>query len=174
MGLRKLSEGSILHYGREVRTEKAKQALRRDIGLVFQHSDDQLFSPTVLEDVAFGPLNLGLSAGEAKEKSHAILRKFGAESLSGAHTHTLSGGQKRIISLAAALVMEPKALLLDEPTNDLDSESRDRVVDILRSRSIAFITVSHDSRLLEDIADRLVLMENGVLQNTMLKVGCCN
>lgn len=163
-GLRKLSSGRLLHRGEPVRKEKQRIALRREVGFVFQNPDDQLFSPTVLEDVAFGPLNLGFSPERAMAASLETLDRLGIGHLAESRTHTLSGGQKRIVSLATVWVMKPKALLLDEPTNDLDAGTRSRVVELLRENAESFVLVSHDESLVQSLTETVVRLTTGRIE----------
>ncbi len=160
-GLRPLSVGTLLHHGEAVTTPSQLQALRKDVGIVFQNAEDQLFSPTVLEDVAFGPLNLGFSQAEAQTQSEAVLARLGVADLAPRLTHTLSGGQQRMVALATALVMAPKALLLDEPTNDLDATGRATLIKILRESGLALVLSSHEPGFLETLATRTVRLEQG-------------
>ncbi|GAB6057422.1 energy-coupling factor ABC transporter ATP-binding protein [Desulfonatronum parangueonense] len=156
VGLVPLNKGSLLFQGRPVRTPKDLARLRRLVGLVFQNPDDQLFSPTVLEDVAFGPLNLGLSQSEAQDASLAMLDRLHLAHLAHHQPHTLSGGQKRLVCLATVLVMRPLALLLDEPTNDLDPDSRQLLFQALQATPCAMVIASHDQQLLSALTDRVV------------------
>jgi len=159
-----IASGTLRHRGEPVTTEAERHALRREVGVVFQHADDQLFSPTVIEDVAFGPLNLGWGSAKATERSHALLERLGIGALADAVTHTLSGGQKRMVALATVLVMEPAVLLLDEPTNDLDAASRARLIRLLKERETAVLVVSHDNALLDALElDRRLALEAGRL-----------
>ena len=158
VGLIPLRQGSLLLHGRPVRTKADLTALRRSIGLVFQNPDDQLFSPTVLEDVAFGPLNLGRSPSQARAESLAVLDQLNLSHLAHRQPHTLSGGQKRLVSLATVLVMKPQALLLDEPTNDLDARSRDMVLQVLAATPQAMLIAGHDLELLDILTTRRILL----------------
>lgn len=158
VGLIPLRHGSLLFQGSPVRTKTDLAALRRNIGLVFQNPDDQLFSPTVLDDVAFGPLNLGRSSPEARTESLAVLDQLNLSHLAHRQPHTLSGGQKRLVSLATVLVMKPQALLLDEPTNDLDARSRDMVLQILAATPQAMLIASHDLELLDILTTRRIFL----------------
>ena len=146
--------GRVLLRGRPLATEKDFRALRREVGLVLQNADDQLFHATVLEDVAFGPLNLGLSPEEARVRAEETLARLGLDHLTDRLTHRLSGGEKRLAALAAILSMRPRALLLDEPTNDLDPAHRRRLAEILRElardASLGWIIVSHDFDFLQE------------------------
>ena len=114
-GLVRPSKGLVRFHGKALHDEKGFHALRCKVGFVLQHADDQLFFPTVLEDVAFGPLNLGLSAAEAGEQARATLQRLGLSCFEQRLTHHLSGGEKKLVALATVLAMDPEALLLDEP-----------------------------------------------------------
>lgn len=154
VGLVPVSQGELVFQGRVVRTRTDLAKLRRCVGFVFQNPDDQLFSPTVLEDVAFGLLNLGCSQAEAQNRSLAVLEGMNLAHLAQRQPHTLSGGQKRLVSLATVLVMQPEALLLDEPTNDLDIRSREMVLDVLEHVERTMVVASHDQELLDRLVDR--------------------
>ena len=143
-GLARPQSGQVLFHGLPLNTENDFYALRCKVGFVLQHAEDQLFFPTVLEDVAFGPLNLGLAADEARERAIETLRDLGLAGFEDRLTHRLSGGEKKLVSLAAVMAMQPEALLLDEPTNGLDNDARQRIIDILSSLDTARITISHD------------------------------
>ena len=161
MGLIKPDSGRVLHMGRGVETDKDWTELRRNLGLVFQNADDQLFSPTVIEDVAFGPLNLGQGPDQALETARAVLRDLGLEKLEDRVTHKLSGGEKRLVSLATVLAMRPRGLLMDEPTNDLDPDTRARLIEIVRGLDMACLIVSHDWDFLAQTTDPVLAMELG-------------
>ena len=165
-GLRPLASGRLLFRGRPVQGRKDLRALRRSVGLVFQNSDDQLFSPTVLEDVAFGPLNLGCSNEEALQKAQAILTKLGIRHLAEYSPHQLSGGQKRLVALATAIVMEPEVLLLDEPTNGLDAAGRATLAEVLRHEERTLVVVSHEPCFLEQVVSRCLQMDGGRFVDT--------
>lgn len=107
MGLAAPQEGRILFHGRPLETEKDFRELRCKVGLVLQHAEDQLFCPTVLEDVAFGPLNLGCTQDEARDRAASTLERLGLAGFENRLTHRLSGGEKKLVSLATVLVMEP-------------------------------------------------------------------
>ncbi len=148
MGLEMPQSGRILYRGKPVDSETALRNMRCGIGLVMQNSDDQLFSATVLEDVAFGPLNLGLTRRQARDRAMETLEGMGLAELAGRTTHRLSVGEKKMAAIASVLSMRPEALLLDEPTASLDDDARGRVLDILEQQSIARILVSHDKDFL--------------------------
>lgn len=161
MGLLKPQSGTILFKGTEVSDKKDFVSLRREIGLLFQDADDQLFSPTVLEDVAFGPLNLGTSPERAKEAAWQTLDELGLRHLENRVTHHLSGGEKKLVSLATILAMQPRALFLDEPTNNLDPDTRARLIDIITSFELGLIIISHDYDFLAATCTDLAGMEHG-------------
>ena len=161
MGLHRPTEGQLLFKGNEVNEKEKLKKLRRSIGLVFQDADDQLFSPTVIEDVAFGPLNLGKSPEEALEISNRTLEDLGLTELADRVTHRLSGGEKKLVSLATILSMQPEAMLLDEPTNNLDKEIRKRLIEILNKLDIAHMIISHDWDFLSETCTGLYMMNQG-------------
>ena len=161
MGLLKPDSGSIEIFGKPAKEEKDFEIARRKIGLLFQDPDDQLFSPTVLEDVAFGPLNLGKSKNEAIEIARNTLDYLGLAGFEDRVTHKLSGGEKRLVSLATVLSMEPEVLLLDEPTNGLDDPTKDKIKTILNGLNISYILISHGIDFLADVTDAIYRMENG-------------
>ncbi|MFZ0612481.1 MAG: ABC transporter ATP-binding protein [Desulfobacterales bacterium] len=164
MGLLKPDAGRIEIFGRPAAVEADFAAARRRIGLLFQDADDQLFSPTVLEDVAFGPLNLGKSKAEAIAISRKTLSFLGLEGFEDRITIRLSGGEKRLVALATVLAMEPCALLLDEPSAGLDEATKNRLVDILKSLDISYVIVSHEFDFLSEITDRIYTLQNGRVQ----------
>jgi cobalt/nickel transport system ATP-binding protein len=163
VGLIRPSSGEVHAFGRPRRTESDFVEVRAKAGLLFQDADDQLFCPTVAEDVAFGPLNLGKSRAEARAIVHATLDRLGLAHLEERVTHKLSGGQKRLVSLAAVLAMEPDVLLLDEPTNALDQSSRQRLLEILGDLPQSMVIVSHDQEVVERLATRRVFLAGGLL-----------
>ncbi len=164
MGLHRPTAGNLLFKGQQVKSKKDLKELRKSIGLVFQDADDQLFSPTVIEDVAFGPLNLDKSPEQALEISNKTLEDLGLLDLANRVTHRLSGGEKKLVSLATVLSMEPEAMLLDEPTNNLDKDIRERLIDILNSLDIAYMIISHDWDFLNATCTGLALLDQGQVQ----------
>lgn len=161
MGLLKPQTGRVFFNGREARTEDDFAALRRRVGLLFQNADDQLFSPTVLEDVTFGPLNLGQPPTKARETALRTLDMLNLSGFEERVTHKLSGGEKRLVALACVLAMEPEALLLDEPTSGLDPETRERLVGILCNLPVSYVIISHDLDFLDHTTSLLCAMEHG-------------
>ena len=161
MGLIKPSAGRIEIFGKLVNNEKDFIDVRRRIGLLFQDADDQLFSPTVLEDVAFGPLNLGKSKGEAIEIARRTLNFLGLYGFEDRITFKLSGGEKRLVSLATVLAMEPEILLLDEPINGLDMKTKAKLTEVLSGLDLSYILISHDFDFLAETANAIYTMEDG-------------
>lgn len=161
MGLLTPTTGSIEIFGKKRCREKDFSDVRHRIGLLFQDADDQLFSPTVLEDVAFGPLNLGKSREEAIEISRRTLDFLGLKGFENRITFKLSGGEKRLVSLATLLAMEPEVLLLDEPSNALDTSTKSKLINILNSLKLSYIIISHEFDILSETTDMIYSMENG-------------
>jgi cobalt/nickel transport system ATP-binding protein len=148
MGLLKPQKGKIVIFGEEVSKEKDFVAVRQKVGLVFQNPDDQLFCPTVLEDVAFGPLNQGKTPGEAVRLARQTMEKLGLTGFEDRVTYKLSGGEKKLVSLATVLAMQPQLLLLDEPTTGLDTETKHRLVHLLQDLDVGYMIVSHEDAFL--------------------------
>ena len=160
MGLLKHTSGSMEIFGKPVTKEKEFDEVRRKIGLLFQDADDQLFSPTVLEDVAFGPLNLGISRNEAVDIAKKTLESLDLIGFEDRITYKLSGGEKRLVSLATILAMEPEVLLLDEPIAGLDDKTKAKLMGILSNLDLSFIVISHEIDFLFEITDSIYTMEN--------------
>jgi cobalt/nickel transport system ATP-binding protein len=166
MGLHQPTEGKLVFKGNRITNKSDLKKLRKSIGLVFQDADDQLFSPTVIEDVAFGPLNLGKSPKQALEISNTTLENLGLLELANRVTHRLSGGEKKLVSLATVLSMQPEAMLLDEPTNNLDKEIRKRLIGILNGLDIAYMIISHDWDFLSATCNSLYVLDQGQVQQS--------
>jgi cobalt/nickel transport system ATP-binding protein len=158
------SQGDIWVNGRSI-TGGERTDLWKEVGVVFQRSDDQLFAPTVLDDVMFGPLNMGMPMDEAKAAAMEALEAVGAADLLHKLPNYLSGGQKRLVSIAGILAMKPKVIALDEPTSDLDPVHSERIEDLitgLRERfSISVVIATHDLDFAARVADRICLVKNG-------------
>lgn len=139
-------------------------SIRRLVGLVFQNADSQLFSPTVLDDVMFGPLNLGFSPEEARKRAEWALGVVGMKETSKI-PHYLSGGQKRLVAIAGVLAMQPRILVADEPTGDLDPSNARRIEDLLKSlkeeHGISVVVTLHDMDMAARLADRICVVKNG-------------
>ncbi|MFO7559368.1 MAG: ABC transporter ATP-binding protein [Desulfobacterales bacterium] len=161
MGLLKPISGKIEIFGKPVQKEKDFNSVRRRIGLLFQDADDQLFSPTVLEDVAFGPLNMGKSKEEAISISRRVLDFLDLSGFEERVTFKLSGGEKKFVSLAAVLAMEPEVLLLDEPTAGLDGHARAKLIEVLSGLDLSYIVISHEYDFITSVAGHIYTIENG-------------
>jgi len=139
-------------------------SIRKMVGLVFQNADSQLFSPTVLDDVMFGPLNLGLPPEEARKRAEWALDVVGMKEANKI-PHYLSGGQKRLVAIAGVLAMEPRILVADEPTGDLDPSNARRIEALLRSlrdeHGISVVVALHDMDMAARLADRICIVQNG-------------
>jgi cobalt/nickel transport system ATP-binding protein len=163
-GLLMPSQGEITVNGRSVMTGKPGD-LWKEVGVVFQRSDDQLFAPTVLDDVMFGPLNMGMTPEAARAAALGALEDVGAADLVSKLPNYLSGGQKRLISIAGILAMKPRVIAMDEPTSDLDpvhSEMVEKLIMELKNRfGISVVIATHDLDLASRIADRVCLVRNG-------------
>lgn len=166
MGLLKPDSGQILFNGEVVSCGRDWRQLRCKVGFLFQDADDQLFSPTVLEDVAFGPLNMGCDGAEAKSRAIATLNSLGLTDFENRITHQLSGGEKKLVALATILVMEPDILLLDEPTNNLDPATRARLVAILAKLNLPMVIISHDFDFLSKSTDYIYSLDHGHLHKS--------
>ena len=163
VGLERASRGSVQLFGTDCATEKQFRPFRPRIGFLFQDSDDQLFCPTVLEDVSFGPLNTGCPEDEARARAGAALDQLGIAHLADRISHRLSGGEKRLVCLAGLIAMRPDVLLLDEPTNGVDTANERRLRDALHGFPGAMVLVSHDEPFVADLATRAMVIADGVL-----------
>jgi len=161
MGLVKPQSGEVKIFGKERTSEADFAEIRGRIGYLFQDSDDQLFCPTVLEDIAFGPLNLGKSIREARVIVSTTLDSLNLGGYEQRITYQLSGGEKRLVSLATVLAMEPEVLILDEPTNGLDEETSDRITDLLNRSSFTYILISHDMQLVRRTTQKIFQLKRG-------------
>ena len=161
VGLLTPSGGDVEILGRPRRRERDFWDVREQVGLLFQDPDDQLFCPTVAEDVAFGPLNLGSPPEEARETVRRTLRMLGVQHLEDRTTHHLSGGEKRLVSLAAVLAMSPEVLLLDEPTSGLPDDTVERVITILENHVHTCIIISHDRQFLARTTHQICRLSGG-------------
>jgi cobalt/nickel transport system ATP-binding protein len=161
MGLLNPSSGAIKLFGRPLDTEEDFRQAREKIGFLFQNADDQLFSPTVIEDVAFGPLNQGRTPEEAREMALKTLDELNLKGFEDRVTHRLSGGEKKLIALATVLVMAPQVLLLDEPTTGLDENTVVRIIEILKDLEISYIIVSHEYDFLAQTTKEIYSMQKG-------------
>lgn len=168
VGLQRPDRGTVIAFGRPCLAEADFVPVRARVGLLFQHSDDQLFCPTVLDDVAFGPLNLGHPPAAARAIAEGTLAALGLDGFGERLTHRLSGGERRLVALATVLAMEPEVLLLDEPTNGLDEATEARLISHLQGLPQAMLIVSHDRRFLAQLAHRALVLRDGSLSAAQL------
>ena len=163
-GLLMPSQGKILVEGKPL-SEADRSGLWRVVGVVFQEADDQLFAPTVLDDVMFGPLNMGMGREEAEARAREALAAVGGAHLVGRLPNYLSGGEKRLVSIAGILAMRPRVIALDEPTSDLDPVHSARIEELIvglkRDFGIGVVIATHDLDLAARIADRICLVRDG-------------
>jgi cobalt/nickel transport system ATP-binding protein len=152
--------GRIVVDGIEV-GKKTEHEARSRCGMIFQDAEDHLFMPTLLDDVAFGPLNQGCAAGEAQRRAVEAIGQVGLTGLEQRSAHHMSGGQKRAAALATVLSMQVKLLLLDEPGANLDCRSRRRMIEIIEGRSEAMLLATHDLPMIRRLASRVILMDEG-------------
>ncbi|GAA4688134.1 ABC transporter ATP-binding protein [Streptomyces chumphonensis] len=137
--------------------------IRRRVGIVFQDPDDQLFMPTVAEDVAFGPANAGLRGAELDARVHEALRTVGMADAAHRPPHHLSFGQRRRVAVATVLAMRPEILVLDEPSSNLDPAARRELADILRGLDVTVLMVTHDLPYALELCPRAVILSDGVI-----------
>ncbi len=156
-GLLKSSYGSVKLFNRLVNSGE----FYPEIGLVFQNPDDQLFCPTVKDDIAFGPENMGLSPEEIAERVDTALSLTGVSHLKDRVPHHLSGGEKCMVAIASVLAMQPQIILYDEPSANLDLKARRRLIRFLKASPETIILSSHDLELVLEVCDRVILLNQG-------------
>jgi len=161
-GLLVQAAGSVKVDGVLVGPDTARE-VRRKVGLVFQDPNDQLFLPTLMEDIAFGPLNAGTPPAEARQLAEGILDELGLHHVGGRAAHHLSGGERRLAALATVLVSRPELLVLDEPTGDLDARSRQRLVRLLRRREETLLVATHDLEVASALCERGIVLYGGAV-----------
>ncbi len=170
-GLYFAQRGTIAAFGEPLTEERfasdeAALAFRRRVGFVFQNADVQLFNPTVFDEVAFGPLQMGWPKDEVRRRVERALDDFAIAPLRDRSPHRLSGGEKKRVALASVLVLEPEVLLFDEPTASLDPKSASQLIDFLvtcRGSGRTVVTATHDLDIVEDIADHCLVLDAGRL-----------
>jgi energy-coupling factor transporter ATP-binding protein EcfA2 len=155
-------EASVFVDGSPVNPETLHQ-VRRKVGLLFQDPNDQLFCPTVFEDVAFGPEQLGLSKAEARERVSKSLAKAGIPGFEARAPHHLSVGEKRRVCLAGVLACDPSILVLDEPTTSLDPKGRRELKEVLRQIQITKLIATHDLELVVELCSRVIVLDRGAI-----------
>lgn len=161
-GLLTPAAGGVRVAGLSVGPDTVRE-VRRKVGLVFQDPNDQLFLPTLIEDVAFGPLNAGAPPAEARRLAEEILDELGLHHVGGRAAHHLSGGERRLAALATVLVARPDLLVLDEPTGDLDARSRQRLVRLLRRRDETLLVATHDLEVAAALCARGIVLYDGAV-----------
>jgi cobalt/nickel transport system ATP-binding protein len=163
-GIFKPTSGSILVRGEPITRQNSRE-IRKFVGIVFQNPDDQIFSPTVEQDIAFGPTNLGLDAETIHHRVHEALKVVGIEHLAGRVPHHLSGGEKKRVAIAGVIAMEPEVLVLDEPNAGLDPRGvadLNRFINSLSAKyGMTVIFSTHDVALVPEIADYIYVMDKG-------------
>jgi cobalt/nickel transport system ATP-binding protein len=163
------SSGSVSFCGDPLTPERLRDdsfalSFRGRVALVFQNPDVQLFNPTVFDEVAFGPLQMGWSSSEVVSRVNAALETMGITDLRDRPPYRLSGGEKKRVALASVIVLDPEVLLLDEPTSMLDPRSQSQLIDLIQNwkgTSKTVITATHQLEIVEDIAERVVVLEHG-------------
>jgi cobalt/nickel transport system ATP-binding protein len=161
VGLLRPTAGRIAVFGVPRTAERDFHEVRRRVGLLFQEADDQLFCPTVAEDVAFGPLNLGIARQEVRQIVAEALGSVGLEGYERRVTYKLSSGEKRLVALAAVLAMRPEVLLLDEPTSGLDEQATERLTELLVRLPQSMLVVSHQEVLSRRVCDSIITLRGG-------------
>lgn len=154
------SQGEVVMGGIKL-TRRTLPLVRQSVGLVFQDSDNQLFMPTVEEDVAFGPSNMRLEPEEIRRRVTEALDAVGALHLRGASPFRLSGGQKKRVAIATVLSMEPSVLVMDEPTSNLDPRARRQIIDLIPRFGHTTLIATHDMEMVLDLCDRTIVMKQG-------------
>ncbi|HHW20273.1 MAG TPA: ABC transporter ATP-binding protein [Thermodesulfovibrio thiophilus] len=159
MGLLKPTSGTVEIFGKPRHTEKDFIEIRQKIGLLFQDSDSQLFCPTVKEDIAFGPLNLGKTREEAFKIVNETCELLGLKGFEDRITYKLSGGEKKLVAFATVMAMNPICYLLDEPSSGLDEETTERLLNYLRNNAQTYLLVSHDKDFINKATDKIFVLE---------------
>lgn len=159
----KIADDSAVKISDETISAKNLETIRRQVGLVFQDPDDQLFCPTVSEDVAFGPQQLALSEAQINERVHRTLEQVGLHGFEQRATHHLSHGEKRRACLAGVLACEPSILVLDEPTSDLDPRGRREFKALLRRIPATKLIATHDLEMVVELCSRAIVLDRGVV-----------
>ena len=152
-------DGKAIKYDRDTLLE-----VRQKVGIVFQDPNDQLFAPTVKEDVAFGPMNLGLDYEEVERRVDEALTMVGMEQYMDKTPHHLSGGQQKRVAIAGIIAMRPEIMILDEPTAGLDPEGVEKVLDILNNlnkEGMSIVISSHDIEMVNEFAEKIFVLNNG-------------
>jgi len=159
-GILRSRNGAVQVLGHPV-TENHLKLIRSKVGLVFQDPEDQLFSPTVFDDVAFGPINMGYSEAEVRRRVESALQQVGMAGYERRSPHHLSVGEKKRIAIATVLSMRPEVLVLDEPTSNLDPRGRWELIELLRELPLTKLFATHDLEMVRELCERTVLLDQG-------------
>lgn len=159
-GILRSRNGAVKVLGHAV-TENYLRLIRSQVGLVLQDPEDQLFSPTVFDDVAFGPINMGCSEEEVRQRVRLALQRVGMDGYEKRSPHHLSVGEKKRIAIATVLSMNPEVLVLDEPTSNLDPRGRWELIELLRGLSLTKLIATHDLEMVRELCERTVLLDQG-------------
>jgi len=154
------SNGAIRLFGMTTEAKNLK-SIRNRVGLIFQDPDDQLFSPTVFDDVAFGPINMGLAEADVRQRVTKALSLVGMAGYESRSSHHLSRGEKKRIAIATVLSMNPEVLVIDEPTSDLDPRSKWSLVALLKGLPMTQVITTHDLEILKTLCERTVVLDQG-------------
>ena len=161
------TEGEVEIFGKNLEKMKREEIVK-EVGLVFQDPDDQLFMPTLFDDIAFGPINLGLKEDEVRERVEKAILKLGLSGYEDRSPHHLSFGEKKKASLAAVMAMEPRILVLDEPTANLDPKSRAELIGIINElnerEGITMLIATHDVNAIPELADRIYALNHTIIE----------
>jgi len=160
-GLLTGNAGAVRIFGVMLNGKKSLRGAKRKVGIVFQNPEDQLFCPTVFDDVAFGPLNYGLPPAEVMSRVRNALEAVGMSDFSDRVSHHLSFGEKKRVSFATVISMNPYAILLDEPTSNLDPRARRKVMEVIKNMEIAKVIATHDLEMALELCERGIIMDDG-------------
>ncbi len=155
--------GTIRLFGTEVRKDTLSE-IRSRTGYVLQNSDHQMFMPKVYDDMMFAPRNYGLSEEETEQRIDRVLKQLNIEDLKYRYNHKISGGEKKMASIAVILVMEPELIIMDEPTASLDPRNRRKVINAVNSLDAGRIITSHDLDMIRETCDRVILLNEGRIE----------
>ena len=164
-GIHQTMQGEVFIGGEKVdsKNKESIRNIRSKVGIVFQDPDDQLFMPTVGEDVAFGPYNMGVRGSELEDVVDYALNLVGMGEFKDRPPHHLSFGQRRRVAVATVLAMKPEILVMDEPSSNLDPASRRELADILRSLDVTIVMVTHDLPYAYELCERAVILSGGII-----------
>jgi len=156
-----IPESGFVELGGVRVSKKTRDQIRQRLGVVFQNADDQLFMPVISEDLAFGPVNMGLSMDEVEKNVYEVLKLLDISKIRNKAPYNLSAGQKRFAAIGTVIIMKPDLLVFDEPTSDLDPKNRRKLIELLKRINSAKIIISHDLDFIWDTCKRTILIDNG-------------